>query len=658
MDILKNNVPTKTTSPSNKQPWITKLTKRLCRKKLRWFKKTKTSNSARVLNKYKQIKKDCERACRQAKLRYLERLSEPGNEKLFYGYVKSKKRDNVSNNFLKDKHGIVHDTPSIKAKLFNEQFTSVFSKPIDKHFDFPVDFPKMPDININVNGVLKLLKSVNPHKATGPDGIPPYLIKELAQELAPIFRILFQASVDQGTIPQDWKKAYIIPIYKKSDPLKAENYRPVSLTPVPCKLLEHIIHSNIMKHLDKHNILCHNQHGFRKGKSCETQLIGIVDDLASSLNNNEQTDLIFLDFSKAFDKVNHSTLLKKALHYGIDHSVLFWLESFLSGRTQQVQLEGTLSDPSDVLSGVPQGTVLGPLLFLIYINDLPQFVSEGTNVRLFADDSALYRKIKTPNDHLILQRDLDSLVEWENRNCMEFHPGKCELLRISTKREHNISKFNYSIHNTVIEATKHAKYLGVTIMCNLQWNYHIECITKKASNTLGFVQRNFKNCPRNIKEKLYKSYVRPGLEYASSVWDPFTGENIGRIERVQRRAARCVTSVFGRDQSVSALLEELKWQPLQERRARAKLILAHKGINHVTDIPFNYPTVSCGTRGHVKNNFYIPFSRLDTHKYSFYPSTLRLWNNIPPEIRNLPTADAFASGLDRYSATQSILYQF
>ena len=161
-----------------------------------------------------------------------------------------------------------------------------------------------------------------------------------------------------------------------------------------------------------------------------------------------------------------------------------------------------------------------------------------------------------------------------------------------------------------------------------------------------------------IKEKLYKSYVRPGLEYASSVWDPFTGENIGRIERVQRRAARCVTSVFGRDQSVSALLEELKWQPLQERRARAKLILAHKGINHVTDIPFNYPTVSCGTRGHVKNNFYIPFSRLDTYKYSFYPSTLRLWNNIPPEIRNLPTADAFASGLDRYSATQSILYQF
>ena len=147
--------------------------------------------------------------------------------------------------------------------------------------------------------------------------------------------------------------------------------------------------------------------------------------------------------------------------------MLFWLKSFLSGRTQQVQLEGTLSDPSDVLSGVPQGTVLGPLLFLIYINDLPQFVSEGTNVRLFADDSALYRKIKTPNDHLILQRDLDSLVEWENRNCMEFHPGKCELLRISTKREHNISKFNYSIHNTVIEATKHAKYLGVTIMCTM-----------------------------------------------------------------------------------------------------------------------------------------------------------------------------------------------
>ena len=270
--------------------------------------------------------------------------------------------------------------------------------------------------------------------------------------------------------------------YKKGDPLTPANYRPVSLTLIPCKILEHIVHSNVINHLVvKNKILCDQQHGFRKKRSCETQLISFINDLATNMDHELQTDCIFLDFAKAFDKVNHLSLIKKMKHYGVNNGTVKWVESFLAGRTQQVMLNGTLSKPAPVLSGVPQGTVLGPLLFLIYINDLPLYVSPGTEVRLFADDSAVYRKIKSPEDHMILQRDIASLEAWEAEWSMNFHPEKCQLLRVTKK--HIISKFDYTIHGVRMENVKCAKYLGVTISNDLSWTPHITEICKKANNT-------------------------------------------------------------------------------------------------------------------------------------------------------------------------------
>ena len=365
------------------------------------------------------------------------------------------------------------------------------------------------------------MKDLDPFKATGPDSIPPYILKELADQFAPVYQILFQASLNQGTIPNDWKKAHITPIFKKGDPLQASNYRPVSLTSIPCKLLEHIIHSHFMKFNVKSNILCDNQHGFRKSRSCESQLITVVDDLTKNIDNGFQTDMVVLDFAKAFDKVHHKSLLKKVKHYGIRNNIYNWLESFLLNRTQQVQIDGHLSDPEEVLSGVPQGTVLGPLLFLLYINDLPKYVSAGTEVRLFADDSALYRTIKSPEDHNILQEDLNNLQVWEREWSMQFHPQKCQLLRVTTKHDINISKHNYVIHGHVIEAVEEAKYLGVTINHKMCWNTHINNICQKANNTLNFINRNFKSCPQKNKQQLYTSQ-RTLVEFSSSVWDVYT----------------------------------------------------------------------------------------------------------------------------------------
>ena len=253
----------------------------------------------------------------------------------------------------------------------------------------------------------KLLKGLKHHKASGPDNIPTRFLKEAANELAPALGLIFSASLIQGYVPDDWKTADVTPIFKKGDRSTPSNYRPISLTAVCRKVMEHILHSQVMQHLDHHNILSDSQYGFRKKRSCDSQLILIIQDLASSLEDGEQIDAVLLDFSKAFDKVPHQRLLLKLQHYGIRGHLLSWIESFLTGRSQKVLVEGKSSSSVPVASGVPQGTVLGPMLFLLYINDLSDNVSFTT--RLFADDSLLYRRIRTEEVRHILQEDLSRL---------------------------------------------------------------------------------------------------------------------------------------------------------------------------------------------------------------------------------------------------------
>ena len=652
LKLLKDNVPLKTTNKSKKQPWMTNKAKKLCRRKYRWFRRTKQPDAPLwVMEKFLSIKAECQREVRRAKDSYLQKITDTSNgpnNKMFWGYVKSRKKDNISNTFLRDSEGKLQSQREVRAELFNHQFSSVYSKPEDTGAD--LRDPPQPDISeitVTVNGVQKLMTDLSPFKSPGPDKIPPFLLKELAEQLAPVFTILFQASLNQATVPDDWRRALISPIFKKGDPLQPANYRPVSLTSIPCKVLEHIIFSHIMKHNDTNKFLCSNQHGFRKKRSCTSQLVNIIDSLSSNLDLCIQTDVVFLDLAKAFDKVNHKCLLRKIDNYGIRNNIYYWIESFLGNRTQQVQVEGALSHPADVTSGVPQGTVLGPLLFLLYINDLPRYVSTGTEVRLFADDTALFRPIKSNYDHLRLQADLLNLQEWESDWSMEFHPGKCELLRVTKMKEPSI--YNYTIHSQILSSTDNAKYLGVNIDCKLSWNFHIESIVKKANNSLNFIHRNFKSCSPDIKAKLYIAYVRPCLEYSCIVWDPYTDINIDRLEFVQRRAARVVNSCFSWEESVTDMLRNLNWTPLSERRARAKVLTVYKAKHDLVEIPFDRPPTQSSSR-HAAD-FYTPFIRTDCHRFSFYPSAMRLWNGLPVPLRTVGTLPQFQKAIEAHTIT-------
>ena len=276
-------------------------------------------------------------------------------------------------------------------------------------------FPTIAPDNINVNGVEKLLSGLQGHKAHGPDGILAHLLKESAHNMASLLTRIYKDSLHQCRLPCDWKTALVFPIYKKGSRKNPVDYRPISLTSIPCKILEHLIYSSVYKHLETNCILSDAQHGFRKNRSCETQLIITVNELASRLNL-EQVDVITLDFSKAFDKVPYARLFCKLEFYGIRSTYLKWIKEFLTDKKQHVVIDNKFSTPSTVLSGVPQGSVLGPLLFQLFINDLPNGID--SLVKLYADDVLIMRSITTSDDHQILQNDLIKLAHGHP-------PGKC-----------------------------------------------------------------------------------------------------------------------------------------------------------------------------------------------------------------------------------------
>ena len=258
-----------------------------------------------------------------------------------------------------------------------------------------------------------------------------YILKTAADELAPALALLFQLSMDQGEIPQDWKQALVVPIFKKGDKHQLSNYRPVSLTSITCKLLEHIIHRNIMHHFDQHRVLCDDQHEFRKKRSCETQLLSTIQEIASSTAKAHQVDIILLDFANAFDKVPHTRQPHKLDHYGVRGNVKRWIESFLSHREQRVILDGVGSESAEVLSGVPQGTVLRPLLILCFINDSPESI-KSSQAKLFADDSLLFRVIKNDSDRALLQKAVIHLQflaygSWDSLFPISMSPN-CKLM--------------------------------------------------------------------------------------------------------------------------------------------------------------------------------------------------------------------------------------
>ena len=385
-----------------------------------------------------------------------------------------------------------------KVEALNDQFTGIFTKKTDDQVPLlERKIRKMKDIRITEGGVLKLLQGLNISKARGPDEISPTILKELSNELTPIMTHFFQQTMDKSTLPEDWTTANICPLYKKADRSIPANYRPVSLTCILCKLAEHIVCSNIMSHLEEHNVITDKQHAFRKYHSCETQLCSVIHDWARNIDNNKQTDIFIIDFEKAFDTVPHEQLKAKLYRYGITSKTLMWIDSFLCYRKQCVVVNGTKSKWSDVESGFPQGTVLCPVLVSLHINDILDNVS--SDIRLFADDCVCYRVIDSTEDCKILQNDIDKLGSWTRNWGMRFQPIKCNMMKLTRKKKHHID-FEYQLEGSKLEFVDNIKYLGVHIANDLRWNKHAHEVTNKANKLLGMLRRNLYFCTKDVRE--------------------------------------------------------------------------------------------------------------------------------------------------------------
>ena len=320
---------------------------------------------------------------------------------------------------------------------------------------------------------------------------------------------------------------------------------------------------------------------FEKKRSCETQLLLTINDLTKELDRGGQTDTILLDYAKAFDKVPHQRLIIKLFYYGVKGQPLQWIQSFLADRTQQVVVEGEVSDIGNVTSGVPQGSVLGPSLFLAYINDIGDNIT--SKLKLFADDTILYRHIRTNGDAKSLQSDLNKLQTWEQTWQMEFNVSKCHVLSATLKR--NPIKTEYRLHDQVLEKVSSSKYLGVEISEKLHWGKHVSAITAKANKTTNFICRNLKGCPTEVKTHCYKALVRPILDHASPIWDPYQQDLIDTLEGSQKRAARRILHNYDRQTSASGLVQKLNLTPLRQRRAIDKVTMVYKIVNSEVDIP-------------------------------------------------------------------------
>ena len=501
----------------------------------------------------------------------------------------------------------------------------------------------LEDFEIEERDVKKILKNLNVYKAVGPDEIHPRVLKELSDVIAAPLTILFNKSLNEGSLPLDWRIAIVTAIFKKGDRKKASNYRPISLTSQVVKILETIVRSKMIDFIIENNYLSKSQHGFVPCRSCLTNLLETLEDWTQMYDNSKTFDAIYLDFRKAFDSVPLHRLLYKLHKMGIRGKILTWIEAFLSNRKQCVSVNGTRSSWKKVSSGVPQGSVLGPILFVIYINDLPS--SLQCNCKVFADDTKIYRCVQTPNEGAELQKDLDRLEEWSKDWMLYFNVEKCKVMHFGVGNQH----LQYTMNGNVLVTTDAEKDLGVNIRANLKVEDHVKEITKKANQMLGIIKHSFSNLSTEKFKILYKSYVRPHLEYAVQAWSPHLRKDIEAIEKVQRRATKLPREL--KELSYEERCKQLGITTLEERRQRGDMIEVFKIMKGIENIDANkFFQRNLNTRRGHDYSIYKKQCSKDIRKYFFSQRIVNTWNKLPNSVVRAKTVNDFKNKYDKFKS--------
>ena len=585
------------------------------------------------------------------------------NPKFFYSYAKRLAKTKSSVAPLKNGEGALTNNPAEKAEILQAQYVSVFSDPSKadaetcKNFVEEFNGKELNNFEFTVEDIKDAIKELDPYSAA-PDGdIPARILCDCKETLSIPLWMLWKRSMDTGVIPPDLKLQYITPIFKKGNRTEAVNYRPVSLTSHLIKIFERVIRKHLVKHLEDNEILPDSQHGFRKNRSCLTQLIEHVDSVLKALNDGSEVDVIYLDYSKAFDKVDHNILLTKMRQYGITGPLYDWIESFLRNRKQTVVVDGEKSDFSEVESGVPQGTVLGPVFFIIYAIDLVLSIKSSKTLT-FADDTKLMKAIRDLLCKALLQTDLDSVIQWSIANNMLLHEDKfvvmnyC-LIACSLLRELPFTaecKQYYTTSGKIVEPSSHTRDLGVYLSDDCSWTFHINKMTAEARKMAAWVLGAFKDRSVLTMLTLFKSLVRSKVEYCCPLWDPTKIGDIQLVENVQRQFTRKISGM--NDLEYWERLAKLKLLSLQRRRERYTIIHVWKMLNDKA--PNNigldfYTSPRLGIRIAIpKFNYKAQRSYSSAYDNSFGIKSARLWNLLPKSVNSHSSLEPFKAALGEF----------
>ena len=568
-----------------KDKWKAPLSKELrelIKKKHRLWHMYIESKSSSALLEYKTIRNRVRKETRNVVPKQQQSIAEicKRNSKKFWQYVNSKSKVNVGMGNIKVlnelEEPVVIKEDAAKAEAFSDFFFSVYNKEVYKaeEVDIIENKASFGIDSISCVEVYDKLKNLNTSKSPGYDNLHPRVLYELKDVICPILCIIINLSFKFEILPVVWKTSVVSAIYKKGNKESVSNYRPISLTCICCKIMESVLRDRLINYLSHNNLISSQQFGFVKGRSATLQLVGLLDDMLKFLDNGSQVDILYTDFEKAFDKIPHQLLLQKLCNYDISGSLLSWIADFLCNRIYTVCINGCLSSFKPVLSGVPQGSVLGPLLFILYINDLPETLEASSCSSLYADDTKLYKCIDTLDDCKVLEQNLNVLLEWCNKWGMTLNFNKCMIVSF---HKHGMNTLTYDYHYIdkdancgIIQRVSSVTDLGVKFDDELSFSFHIYDKIALANKMLGIIKRNFVNMNKECFLLLYKSLVRSHLEYANSVWCPYKVGLINDIERVQRRATKLLVCIKGL--SYEKRLEYLKLPTLKFRRLRGDMI--------------------------------------------------------------------------------------
>ena len=646
----------------DRPPWMTKAARKCIRKKrCAWNRYLDSPTHLRYLQYVKQ-RNATTKKLRKAQREFEKNLAKncKKNPKSLFKYANFKNgiRNNVIR--LKDSDGNIKLTDSENAGILNSFFKSVFTIEEDADILEKVNnMERKPPPWLEYKGkvcdrllekfeitetmIRDQLEAIDPYKSNVRDCIHPKILKEGKDGLIQPLKLIYNLSLKEGKLPQTWKQGTITALHKGEDRHTAENYRPVTITSILCRMLERMLKAPIMKHIEDNNLLADEQHGFVRKRSCLSNLLLNMEKITENYDKGLPMDQIFLDLQKAFDSVPHQRLLFKLQRFGIHGEIYEWIKSFLSERYQRVGVNGTHSEWTKVESGVPQGSVLGPILFIIFIDDLPEHIEAWSSI--FADDTKIVQTVCNDEDCKKLQKDLNNLTDWAEMWKLTFNPQKCKLMHFGYKNNH----YSYYMKGHMLKKVETEKDLGVIVSHDLKPIANITHHVKKANKMLGLIRRTFKYLSIESFLALYKAYVRPHLEYCQQVSYPYLQKDITELENVQRRATKLVQSI--RHLDYEDRLKKLNLFSLKQRRDRGDMIMVYKIIHGYMDIKISdmfTMNTNSKTRGHHLKLIVPKTAKTEIRRESFSQRTIIPWNNLPDNVTASKNVEEFKRGYDKY----------